>query len=125
MSKTMFEILASDLAKNYPDESQDAEAYQAKLLKAIELGSRLYRQHDTLFVVHGDEWHSCHGGSGAELLEACNAFLQQLKDEGVKHIFTRYDNPKVSLIGSQLAFKTTIDQINEGKYKTFKLSVEL
>jgi len=125
MSKTMLEILAGDLAKNYPEESQDAEAYQAKLLLAVERGSKLYRQHDTLFVVHDDEWHSCHGGSGAELLEACIAFLQQLKDEGVKHIFTRYDNHKVSLLGERLPFKATVAQINEGKYKTFKLSVEL
>ena len=125
MSKTMLEILAADLAKNYPEESQDAEVYQAKLLRALDRDSKLYRQFDTLFIVHDDEWHSCHGGSGKELLKACSAFLQQLKDEGVKHIFTRYDNPKVSLLGAQLTFKTTIAQVNEGKYRTFKLSVEL
>jgi hypothetical protein len=125
MSKTMLEILAGDLAKNYPNESQDAEAYQAKLLKTVDRGSKLYRQHDTLFLVHGDEWHSCHGGSGAELIKACNAFFRQLKDEGVKHIFTQYDNPKVSLLAAHAEFKATVTQINEGKYQTFKLSVEL
>lgn len=125
MSKTMLEILAGDLAKNYPDESQDAEVYQAKLLREVDRGSKLYRQGDTLFLVHDDEWHSCHGGSGSELVQACNAFFQQLKDEGVRYIFTRYDNPKISLLAAHSAFKATVSQINEGKYKTFKLSVEL
>ena len=125
MSKTMLEILASDLAKNYPEELQDAEVYQAKLLRALDRGSKLYRQGDTLFVVHGEEWHSCHGGSGAELVRACNAFFRQLKAEGVQHIATRYDNPKVSVLAAHAEFKATVAQINEGKYKTFKLSVEL
>lgn len=127
MSKTVLEILAGDLAKNYPDEPQDAESYLHKVTASVEQGLvRLYRKFDTLFIVHGDEWHSIHGGSGAELLAACLAFLQQLKDEGMTHMFTHYDNPKVSLIAEHSStFKATVTQIDEGKYRTFKLSVEL
>lgn len=126
MSKTVLEILAGDLAKNYPDEPQDAESYLRKVTASVEQGLvRLYRKFDTLFIVHETEWHTLHGGSGAELVSACNAFFQQLKDEGMTHISTWYDNPKVSLLAAHAAFKATVTQTNEGKYRTFKLSVEL
>jgi hypothetical protein len=127
MSKTLLEILAGDLAKNYPDRPQDAEDYLHKLTTSVEQGLvKFYRKFDTVFIVHENEWHTIHGGSGVELLDACTAFLQQLKDEGVAYMFTCYDNPKISVVAEHSKhFKTTVTQINEGQYRTFKLFVEL
>jgi hypothetical protein len=127
MFKTVPEIIAADLAKNYPDLSMDAETYYANVMRSIEQGEvKLYQKFDTLFIVHDNEWHSIHGGSGIELLDACTAFLQQLKDEGATYMFTCYDNPKISLIAEHSKiFKATVTKINEGKYRTFRLSVEL
>lgn len=127
MSKTIQDILAADLAKNYPNLPLDAETYYTGLMRSVNLGEvTLHRKFDTLFIVHDNEWHTIHGGSGVELLDACTAFLQQLKDEGVTYMFTCYDNPKISLVAEHSkTFKATVAQINEGKYRTFKLSVEL
>lgn len=125
MSKTMLEILAADAVKNPRAEPRDLGKLHQAIMEAVEDGSaQLHRELDTIFVVHGNEWHTFHGGSTADIVEATLRFLKAKAGTGVPNMVTYYGNPKISTLVSHIPYKTQVAQVDEGTNRTFKLSVE-
>ena len=50
--KTIQEILAADLGKNYPKKPIDAQQYYDGLMNALRGKYKLYREDNTLFLTH-------------------------------------------------------------------------
>jgi len=132
MSKTMHEILADDLKKNYPEGWMTEDEYVAQFYEISKTASVL-RHGDTLFLVHpvdenDCEWHTKNGERGSVLVDNFYWFLKELKALGYKKTFSYFDDEKITHLAKSKKltdFNISVNWVNEGLFRTWKIEVVL
>ena len=67
---------------------------------------------------------SLNAGSGADLTNAINSLLKSLPKQFITGV-TYYDNPRINELAKFSYFPATIERIDGGKFKTYKMSFDL
>jgi len=132
MSKTMHEVLAEDLKKNYPDGWMGEDEYVAEFYKLTEV-AEIFRHGDTIFLVHPlpnneCEWHTKNAARGYDLVDNFVAFLIELKSLGFKKATTYFDNEKIlGLTKSPKVFDygLVVTRVDDGPFRDWKMEVVL
>ena len=127
--KTVQEILAADLDKNYPKKPIDAKQYYNGVIKSLKGKHKLYREDNTLFLTHevdgGIEFHAINGEKAENLIKNCNAFFDKMSKKGYKFAVTYYDNPKITTLLVHSKYPYESEKIDDGEYRTYKFLVRL
>jgi hypothetical protein len=127
--KTVQEILAADLDKNYPKKAITAQQYYDGLMDALRGKYKLYREDNTLFLTHdvddGVEFHAMNGDRADSLVKNCNAFFDKMSEKGYKYAVTYYDNPKITTLLVHSKYPYESEKIDDGEYRTYKFLVRL
>lgn len=124
------EILAIDLAKNYRDENMSVEKYLFGVQKLIESNIYITKINNTLFM-HKDlgddviEFHVANADSARMLIKNCKQFLQSISLQNFSKAITFFDNLKLDVIFVGMGFPYVTQQVNLGKYATYKTEVSL
>jgi hypothetical protein len=132
MSKTMHEVLAEDLKKNYPEGWMDEDDYIAQFYRLTEV-CEIFRHGDTIFMVqplpnNECEWHTKNAARGYDLVENFIAFLSEIKNLGFKKAITYFDNEKI--LGLTKSPKVAdhgliVKRVDDGQFRTWKMEVVL
>jgi hypothetical protein len=132
MSKTMHEVLAMDLKKNYPEGWMDEDEYVSEFYKLTEK-FEIFRHGDTIFMVehlpnNECEWHTKNAARGYDLADNFIFFLEELKSLGFKKATTYFDNEKIFGVTNlpKLAdYGLIVTRVDNGQFRTWKLEVAL
>ena len=127
--KTVQEILAADLSKNYSNKSFTAEQYYEGMMESLKGNFKLCREDNTLFITHdvddGIEFHAMNGEKAEQLIKNCNAFFDKMSEKGYKYAVTYYDNPKITTLLVHSKYPYESEKIDDGEYRTYKFLVRL
>jgi hypothetical protein len=127
---TIKDICIADREKNYSDNELDGLSVYNALPKIMSLGTKMYRAGDTLWLTDdlpegGVEFHTSNTENGAGLIKNILLFFGLLKSKGYLYAVTHYDFPQINHLFSKTDLKVQIDEINEGKYRTYRAKVSL
>ena len=127
--KTVQEILAADLSKNYSNKSFTTKQYYDGMMESLKGSFKLYREDNTLFITHdvddGVEFHAMNGEKSEQLIKNCNAFFDKMSEKGYKYAVTYYDNPKITTLLVHSKYPYESEKIDDGEYRTYKFLVRL
>jgi hypothetical protein len=125
---TIKEILAVDLANNYPGEVDKLDAYYAGAM-LFDAEGQIKKIGNSLFTVipKGDvvEWHPANADNWTKFASNVQVFLSCMSKEGFKKAETYFDNLKLMNIYKWLGVSYTVEKIDDGKYRTYRAEVVL
>jgi hypothetical protein len=128
MEMTIKEILAIDLAKNYPGEGDKLDGYYAGAM-IFEANGQIKRIGNSLFtVIPKDdvvEWHPANAEHWTRFASNVHEFLDCMSKEGFKKAETYFDNLKLMNIYKWLGIPYTVEKIDDGICRTYRAEVVL
>ena len=125
---TVKEILAIDLAKNYPGQEDKLDGYYAGAM-IFESKGQIKQIGNSLFtIIPKDdvvEWHPANAEHWTKFASNLREFLDCMSKEGFKKAETYFDNLKLMNIYKWLEVPYTVEKIEGGKHCTYRAEVVL
>lgn len=125
---TIKEILAIDLAKNYPGQEDKLDGYYAGAMIFESKGQIRHIGNSLFTVIPKDdvvEWHPANADHWTKFASNVREFLGGMSKEGFKKAETYFDNLKLMNIYKWLGVSHTIEKIDGGQYRTYRAEVVL
>jgi len=121
-------IVVADLLRHYAGDDY-SEEYAIELATELIRIGQIFESENVLIRYHKVddgtiEFHCMNAGSGADLTNAINSLLKSLPKQFMTGV-TYYDNPRINELAKFSYFPATIERIDGGKFKTYKMSFDL
>jgi hypothetical protein len=122
-------IITADFSKNHANREYDERYVHDIVAKYREIGGTMFVSPNVVtFYEPKDpytvEFHCMNGGSGKDLTEAVNAFLEFISTR-YTYACTFYDNPRISELAKYVKFPVSVDYIDDGIDRAYKMSFNL
>ena len=123
---SIFEV---DFRKNHAGRSY-TDDYARKAIIAYLAGGGRYLLVEHCFYLFKDcgmgvcEFHSFNAGTGKDLTQGIETLMSTLRSEFTSAV-TYYDNPRINELAKFVAVPATVDKINQGVDKTYRMTFDL